>query len=483
MGKGLIMMQTVNELVNKMDGYSTKMSLSLIATSPTLRFSNIGREEKKYFDISMVTLHSVFVDINNHLKAFQALSDYDEKPWRNLFSKYLTDSAANAISTVQTLPLYVVISKLHCAINNLDYEEKKLPLTEASIKHSIDFLSEQICNSENLGLSPLVKSVFSTSALSDKKKGGNVIYYGAPGTGKSFEIDQLTDESNSIRTVFHSDTQYSDFVGCLRPSMGGEGVEYSYKHGAFIEALVKALNDPNHHYYLIIEEINRAPAAAVFGDLFQLLDRESNGRSKYTIDVIDQDLLKLLNEQLKAPLVDKKLYIPENLTIYATMNSGDQAVMPLDTAFKRRWKFEYKPIDFSICPIGEFEIQTDEGINKINWSDFALRINRILDNASIPEDRHLGPWFVSQDEIATLELAMQSLSGKILMYLWDDVLRYSDRSILFIPNIKTFGSLIKQFKENKPIFSFKFHENLPKTQVQEGDIDSEKHHVETADAF
>src|SRR5699024_9529971 len=103
-----------------------------------------------------------------------------------------------------------------------------------------------------------------------------------------------TNPLNSIRTVFHPDTQYSDFVGCLRPSMGTTGIEYNYKHGPFIEALVKALNDQDHHYYLIIEEINRAPAAAVFGEIFQLLDRNAKGRSKYTIDINDKDLLTLL---------------------------------------------------------------------------------------------------------------------------------------------------------------------------------------------
>lgn len=301
------------------------------------------------------------------------------------------------------------------------------------------------------------------------KLGENIIYYGAPGTGKSHEINELTKKNNySVRTVFHPDTQYSDFVGCLRPSMGSSGIEYSYKHGPFIEALVKALNDPAHHYYLIIEELNRAPAAAVFGEIFQLLDRE-DGQSQYKIDINDKDLLKLLNIELTTPLTNNKLYIPKNLSIYATMNSSDQAVMPLDTAFKRRWKFEYKPISFEDkdgkqgCPKGTIKFQTKNGPEEIEWAVLAQTINRILSSESIPEDRHLGPWFVNKDELGNPDEAQKCFTGKILMYLWDDVLRHGETSKLFHKDIKTFGGLISAHEKNKLIFSEKFYSILEET--------------------
>lgn len=296
----------------------------------------------------------------------------------------------------------------------------------------------------------------SAQTTSNPKKGENIIYYGAPGTGKSHEIDKLADENNSVRTVFHPESQYSDFVGCLRPSMGNGGIEYSFKHGPFIQALIMALKDPSNHFYLIIEEINRAPAAAVFGELFQLLDRDETGRSQYSIDINDKDLLKLLKEELPSSFNDNKLYIPENLSIYATMNSSDQAVMPLDSAFKRRWKFTYKPIDFSNPPLGNFEIYTEEGKKTISWSVFAKAVNDILSLESIPEDRHLGPWFVNKIEIANPENAKNALTGKIMMYLWDDVLRHSERSVLFNPEIKTFGDLVKEFNNKKIVFSNDF---------------------------
>nr|WP_174506096.1 AAA family ATPase [Acinetobacter sp. Marseille-Q1620] len=293
--------------------------------------------------------------------------------------------------------------------------------------------------------------------------GENIIYYGAPGTGKSYSLNKGKDETNSVRTVFHPDTQYSDFVGCLKPSMGEEGIEYSYKYGPFIEILIKALNDPAHHYYLIIEEINRAPAAAVFGELFQLLDRKPSGESEYRIIVSDKDLLKLLNKELKIPLPNNQLYIPENLSLLATMNSSDQAVMPLDTAFKRRWKFRYIPLNFDKCPDNTLPLFNPEGSTPITWAVFAQTVNRVLASQSIPEDRHLGPWFVGKNELDTEEKAKDCLTGKILMYLWDDVLRHHDLSIIFNPDIKTFGELTRFPMDSKQVFSDIFYQTLKET--------------------
>lgn len=461
--KGLIMIHTLTDLIKQTDGFDSKMSLSTLPASEVLRFSNTG---DKYFDISIIALHQTLIDIERQISEFLQITTYIEADWRSNFSEYLTDPAVNAMSTVQTLPLYTVINKVLCAINNLEFEPKKLPLTAANLKNAIDFLSSQI----NV-VAPVsyVRKILSTSSTPHSDPGQNIIYYGAPGTGKSHEIDEATTPLNSIRTVFHPDTQNSDFVGCLKPSMGESGIEYSYKHGPFIEALVKALNDPAHHYYLVIEEINRAPAAAVFGEIFQLLDRIDNGQSKYTIDISDKDLLGLLNSELETPLSNNKLLIPRNLSIYATMNSSDQAVLPLDTAFKRRWKFKYKAISFEDkngnqgCPKGTIEFQTQNGAEKIEWAVLAQTINKILSAESIPEDRHLGPWFISQNELDSSAEAQESFTGKILMYLWDDVLRHSETSKLFHKDIKTFGGLISAHENNKLIFSEKFYSILEET--------------------
>ncbi|MDV5263103.1 hypothetical protein [Acinetobacter baumannii] len=144
------------------------------------------------------------------------------------------------------------------------------------------------------------------------------------------------------------------------------------------------------------------------------------------------------------------------------MNSSDQAVMPLDTAFKRRWKFEYMPLDFSTSPSGYFKINTESGEKTVSWSQFAQVVNLILSTLSIPEDRHLGPWFVNENEIFDQKNAKKTLTGKVLMYIWDDVLRHSERSALFNTDIKTFGSLVKKIENNEIIFSENFLKVLEK---------------------
>lgn len=311
----------------------------------------------------------------------------------------------------------------------------------------------------------------STSTTPHINAGQNIIYFGAPGTGKSNAIDDLIDENNSVRTVFHSETYYSDFVGCLKPTMGLTGVEYGFQIGPFTEILIKALNDPDHHYNLVIEEINRAKSAAVFGEIFQLLDRD-NGESKYSIKINDQDLIKAFEQNLKTPLKDNLIKIPKNLSILATMNTSDQAVEPMDTAFKRRWKYVYKPIDFDLKdtsgkPLhaqGNFEIIRENAgkkeIVKISWKEFAFKINDFLSSLDVPEDRHFGPWFVKDEEISTLAKAKDTLGSKILMYLWDDVLRHEGKSELFVNDIKTYGQLISKLNNDEIIFNSDFSKSF-----------------------
>lgn len=296
----------------------------------------------------------------------------------------------------------------------------------------------------------------------NNQKGINKIFYGAPGTGKSHAIDQLIDTNHSIKTVFHPETQYSDFVGCLKPSMQNNEICYSFIPGPFTEVIIKALKNPEEHYYLIIEELNRAPAAAVFGDIFQLLDRDENGQSLYNINIADENWLKYLTDNLKTQLKNNRLFIPSNLSIFATMNSSDQAVMPLDTAFKRRWYFEYKKLDFNTCALGDIPITIDEKNQEITWSIFAQTINLILSKNSIPEDRLLGPWFVNHEEISDIVHAKNTLSGKVFMYLWDDVLRHGNRQLIFDDKITTYGNLIDKFEKDENIFSTNFIEELNK---------------------
>lgn len=298
----------------------------------------------------------------------------------------------------------------------------------------------------------LFKSSINSHIAGQRIEGGyNKIIYGAPGTGKSHGIEKNTDESLIIRTVFHPETQYSDFVGCLKPVMEEERVAYRFRPGPFAEALLAAVLNPNYMYSLVIEEINRAPAAAVFGELFQLLDRAPDGSSRYKINLSDPDLLNYLNTRTKHFFDSGKIFLPSNLTILSTMNSSDQAVMPLDTAFKRRWYFEYTEPKFDSAPEQTLELSCSVGLVKITWSAFAEKvINTMLKGFRVPEDRLIGPHFLNKTELVNWQ---DTLRGKLFVYLWDDVLRHKtqERARLFLPSLTTYSDLYKRFP-NEQVF-------------------------------
>lgn len=299
--------------------------------------------------------------------------------------------------------------------------------------------------------------------------GENIIYYGAPGTGKSHSINESIDEDYTVRTVFHADTQNSDFVGCLKPHMDGDTIKYSFRSGPFTNAIVNAYLSPSIQHWLVIEEINRAPAAAVFGEIFQLLDREPNGESTYSINLSDLDMLQYIEEKTGKVLNSGLLKLPSNLSILATMNSSDQAVMPLDTAFKRRWNFKYIPLDFEnsdrdggkaysegfLYLQDEILVKETATEKQISWKDFALAINTILTENGIPEDKHLGPFFLSDNELDENN-RRDSLTGKLFMYLWDDVLRHGMTDEVFNSEIKTYGQLTRNYQNSEPVFNSKF---------------------------
>jgi hypothetical protein len=301
----------------------------------------------------------------------------------------------------------------------------------------------------------LLDGSYDSDAVSGPK---NLIVYGAPGTGKSYYISNLLKNAKTIRTVFHNETQNSDFVGSLKPITSPDGkVTYEFVAGPFINAFVEAVKNPSKQIHLIIEEINRANAAAVFGEIFQLLDREPSGRSEYSIQA-DELLTNYLKKNLD-PNFNGLIYIPENLIINATMNSSDQGVYPLDSAFKRRWSFKYMPIDFQSSPKGAVLLDG----RRLTWDALAKSINQILSSeyAHLEEDRFVGPWFLSKDEVQSQFL--NSIESKLFTYLWNDVLRHQQKDKIFNDqNITTFSDLIKVFNrqlagEHVDIFSELVH--------------------------
>lgn len=302
------------------------------------------------------------------------------------------------------------------------------------------------------------------------KTGENIIYYGAPGTGKSHNLDEKSKKFDFIeRVTFYPEYTHDDFIGCFMPCMSyvkndateyiaadgtsaklpGKPVPYyTYVAGPFTKALVEAFNNHDKNILLIIEELNRANAAGVFGEFFQLLDRKDAGESKYTISV-SNEYSEYLSREIATYSKGEKITIPRNFTICATMNSADQGVNPLDSAFKRRWNFIYVPIDFSNAEHKDYEI--DYGKVKVTWETFATTINEQLKKKEINEDKHLGQYFITKTEVTDL----YKFASKILLYLFDDVLKFNRRGF-FKSDYKTFSDLLTGFTNGEKIFEFEF---------------------------
>lgn len=288
--------------------------------------------------------------------------------------------------------------------------------------------------------------------------GINLIVYGAPGTGKSYYLEEKF--SKSIRTVFHGEYSNSDFVGSIKPIMlydqnNVSKVSYEFVPGPFAIAIKSSYLNPNENISLLIEEINRGDAANIFGEIFQLLDRSPTGESVYTINVSNA-FEDWLNRNCKVALdASGKLKIPNNLSIVATMNSADQGVRPLDSAFKRRWRFLYMPIDFEKHSISNTEIKYCN--QNITWKAFASSINEVLKiDLKVSEDKLIGPFFLKEDELINCDF----ISEKLLLYLWDDVLRISGKDIVFEEDIHSFHEVQSKFKNNEPVFSNIVHEKM-----------------------
>jgi len=281
--------------------------------------------------------------------------------------------------------------------------------------------------------------------LPSSAKSEQIIYYGAPGTGKSFKVENREGESEEdrIRTTFHPDTDYSSFVGCYKPvpkEDDPDKITYRFIGQCFTKAYIEAWkryvapqDGQNRNFTLVIEEINRGNCAQIFGDIFQLLDRNGDGFSQYTISP-DVDLTNFLAEQfdkIKEQMVEQgfekiadgiEMKLPPNLSIIATMNTSDQSLFPIDSAFKRRWDWEYIPIQYS--PIDDVTKETIA--NKINikgttydWGEFIKAVNERIYQLTKSEDKELGYFFVRPDN--GKNITTQRFVSKVIFYLWSDI--------------------------------------------------------------
>ena len=297
---------------------------------------------------------------------------------------------------------------------------------------------------------------------SEQRESFQQIFYGAPGTGKSHTINEETKDEDVIRTTFHPDTDYSTFVGAYKPTTkevdlrdlsghkvveNGEVVKedrivYEFVAQSFLQAYVSAWKkyadaneDEPQKQYLVIEEINRGNCAQIFGDLFQLLDRNDRGFSDYPIKA-DADMKRQLQKAFAGLLIAQKdkinamyegkdivsqvlngdiLLLPNNLYIWATMNTSDQSLFPIDSAFKRRWDWTYMPISDAEK---NWIIEVDG--NNYDWWQFLEKINEKIGSTTNSEDKKLGYFFCkAQDGV----ISAKTFVGKVIFYLWNDVFK------------------------------------------------------------
>lgn len=299
------------------------------------------------------------------------------------------------------------------------------------------------------------------------------IYYGAPGTGKSYEINEITKTYPVIRTTFHPDSDYSTFVGAYKPVMTQvnlrdvsghivmengkcvkeERITYKYVKQAFLKAYLASWKkyadggETLNPQFLIIEEINRGNCAQIFGDLFQLLDRADNGFSTYPIEAdtdLQTEISKAFSEGGEFSLGEefniegvvsgysgiteavkegRVLLLPNNLYIWATMNTSDQSLFPIDSAFKRRWDWKYVKITDAKK---EWKIKC--GSEECDWWTFVTEINKKIAKETSSDDKKLGYFFCKPDKNGNT-ISEDKFVGKVLFYLWNDVFKDSDTSL------------------------------------------------------
>ena len=277
----------------------------------------------------------------------------------------------------------------------------------------------------------------------------NVLLYGVPGVGKSHEIQTkyCDDPERMERVVFHPDYTYSDFVGQILPKVENDKLKYEFTAGPFTTLLAKAWNNPGKEYYLVIEEINRGNAPAIFGEIFQLLDRKTEDSHRYDPSEYGESEYSITNSDIATAVFgdpEEKIRIPSNMWILATMNTADQNVFTLDTAFQRRWKLHHMKNDVMSAGHSKAKIEGSE----IEWGTFASVINEMVTDYSLEmmssEDKRLGAYFVKKNE-----LSEEEFPEKVLKYLWDDAFKMK-KDAVFDDKFKSLETIIETYELSEP---------------------------------
>ena len=444
---------SINVLYPKRSGWRPVMDVS----NQVLIYNPDYIESCIYFYLNSLQLRYAFVI---WILRFESIETKDITGLKQALKELLTDEYCN-----------VLISDGDENINNfpIEYDDVKCELTDTDIKNMFIDAS---------------KEAMQSTCYSQQQ-----IFYGAPGTGKSHEINRLTEGEDVIRTTFHPDTDYSTFVGCYKPHMEevdmttviGETLKvvkdvtgqpktekrivYKYSCQAFLQAYIAAWQHPDKARYLVIEEINRGNCAQIFGDIFQLLDRNDEGYSSYPIKT-DADAENELRMQFgkKWNLTEEKakeiddlyrrhypngitksikdgsiLLLPSNLYIWATMNTSDQSLFPIDSAFKRRWDWKYmkiaegrdsetkKPLNWVV----KFDYEEDGKpyTFECSWWQFIMTINEKIATATSSDDKKLGYFFCKPKTQGSKVIDAERFVGKVVFYLWNDVFKDEDNVI------------------------------------------------------
>ena len=373
-------------------------------------FKNTGKKQ-------LASIRKFSEDAFSQIEAPIAMIDNSELDIRNESYKAAAVFSAdwNLTEAEQNIPLLQSFEKAYDVF--CDIQSSDSPITP---NYNIE-----ITNTSHKGNKPMTNSTSNENPQNDGFTPIQKIFFGTPGGGKSHKVKTLIEDTKKakdryFRTTFHPDTDYASFVGSYKPIMKGELICYEYVPQVFTLAYIAAWNDPDNEYFLDIEEINRGNCAQIFGDLFQLLDRNKKGYSEFPIQA-DSDLANYLlnakddegNDILsnKKGIENKKLCLPPNLSIVATMNTSDQSLFPMDSAFKRRWDWEFVPSTFN--EKDNFNITI--GNKDYKWHSFLKEANARIKQATDSEDKQMGSYFVKTD------MDEEKFKSKVMYYLWSEI--------------------------------------------------------------
>ncbi len=406
--------------------------------------SNCVQARRTTDDSSFIIGRTTVDSYVNHAEV-DKLFDYAPEKWSHISSIYDIESSAKILDIIKELT------------DDKDFRKKDKGTSQYfrsnAIKQYYCFLrAREIFKSEETAAQ--TNTVPKSEQTPDEFEPLQQIFYGAPGTGKSHEIKEKTataeKEGRVIRTTFHPDSDYSTFVGAYKPTSidvpvmtiidkeqvpvvnakPEKRIVYEFVPQAFLKAYTGAWKNQDKPFYLIIEEINRGNCAQIFGDLFQLLDRNDEGVSEYPISP-DEDIQKFLltnskygfadlTEEQKASIPEKirsgqTFKLPKNLHIWATMNTSDQSLFPIDSAFKRRWDWKYSPI---VNAEKDWKIEVNG--KRYDWWAFLEKVNDKIYSTTKSEDKKMGYFFCKPHNGI---IDAETFVGKLIFYIWNDVFK------------------------------------------------------------